>query len=157
MSRLVQLWLLGALLVIGGCLSNSAEEARVVQSAGTASSVCNKKWQLVRLRINGAAVPIQKPADFTFVCNLDGNVMGRSGINTYRGELQITENGLMLWDSSSFASTKMSGPEILLQQENTYLRALAGTRQAFTKSRGKRLILRDASGDIYIEYVRAGS
>lgn len=156
MSRLVQLWLLGALLVISGCLTSGVEEARVVQNAGSADSVCDKKWQLVRLRVSGTTVSIQRPADFTFVCNHDSNVMGSSGINTYRGELQVTDNGQMLWDTSSFVSTKMSGPDPLLQEEHTYLRALAGTRQAFTKSQGKRLILRDVSGDIYIEYVRAG-
>ncbi|WKD49971.1 META domain-containing protein [Microbulbifer spongiae] len=156
MRRLVQLWLLGTLLAIGGCLTSGVEEARVVQSAGNMSTVCGKKWQLVRLRINGAAISVQGLANFTFVCNRDGNVVGRSGINTYRGVLQVTDNGQLLWDTSSFASTKMSGPEVLLQQENTYLRALAGTRQAFTKSRGKRLILRNVSGDIYIEYVNVG-
>ncbi|MFA0812881.1 META domain-containing protein [Microbulbifer epialgicus] len=157
MSRFIQLWLTGILLVIGGCLATGAEEARVIQNAGNTNTVCNIKWQLVRLRVNGAAIPIQRPTDFTFLCNRDGNVMGRSGINTYRGELQVTDNGQLLWDTSSFVSTKMGGPAQLLQQEHTYLRALSGTRQAFTKSRGKRLILRDASGDIYIEYVRAGS
>ncbi|BBM01500.1 META domain-containing protein [Microbulbifer sp. GL-2] len=156
MSRLMQLWLLGALLVIGGCLTTGKEEARVIQNAGNATSVCGKKWQLVRLRVNGGTIPIQGPENFTFLCNQDGNVMGRSGVNTYRGELQVTDNGQMLWDTSSFVSTKMGAPPQLLQQEHTYLRALSGTRQAFTKSRGKRLILRDASGEIYIEYVRAG-
>ncbi|MCO1335020.1 META domain-containing protein [Microbulbifer sp. OS29] len=156
MSRLVQVWLVGALLVIGGCLTNRVEEAQVVQSAGSMGAVCGKKWQLVRLRVRGAVVPIQRPTDFTFLCNLQGNVMGRSGINTYRGEVQVTGNGQLLWDTSSFVSTKMSGSELQIQQENTYLFALAGTRQAFTKSRGSRLILRDPSGEIYIEYLNAG-
>ncbi|WP_445355432.1 META domain-containing protein [Microbulbifer sp. EKSA008] len=156
MSRLVQIWLLGALLVVGGCLTNRIEEAQVVQSSGSMGAVCGKKWQLVRLRVNGGVVDIQRPADFTFVCNLQGNVMGRSGVNTYRGEVQVTDNGQLLWDTSSFVSTKMGGPEPLLRQEHAYLGALAATRQAFTKSRGNRLILRDPSGDIYIEYVKAG-
>ncbi|WP_444928956.1 META domain-containing protein [Microbulbifer sp. SSSA002] len=156
MSRLVQIWLLGALLVIGGCLTNRIEEAQVVQSSGSMSAVCGKKWRLVRLRVSGTVVDIKKPANFTFVCNLQGNVMGKSGINTYRGEVQVTDNGLLLWDTSSFVSTKMSGPEPLLRQEHAYLRALAATRQSFTKSRGGRLILRDPSGDTYIEYIKAG-
>lgn len=154
MSKFVQLWLLGVALVIGGCLGIGTEEARVVQSAGSQNTVCGHKWQLVRLRVNGGAIPIEEVDRFTFLCNLDGNVMGKSGINTYRGALQVTENGQLLWDTSSFASTKMAGPEFLMQQENSYLRALAGTRQAFTKSGGDRLILRDPSGDIYIEYVK---
>ncbi|SHF21881.1 Heat shock protein HslJ [Microbulbifer donghaiensis] len=156
MSRLILLWLLGAVLVVGGCLGVGTEEAPVVQSAGNMNAVCGNKWQLTRLRVNGEAVSVAEADRFTFLCNLDGNVMGKSGINTYRGSMQITDNGQLLWDTSSFASTKMAGPDALMQQENAYLRALSGTRQAFTKSGGARLILRDAAGDIYIEYVKVG-
>lgn len=156
MSRFMQLWLLGAILVVGGCLGVGTEEAPVVQSAGNMGAVCGNKWELKRLRLNGDAIAITDTNRFTFLCNLEGNVMGKSGVNTYRGAMQITDNGQLLWDTASFASTKMAGPDNLLQQENAYLRALAGTRQAFTKSGGARLILRDPSGDIYIEYVRVG-
>lgn len=154
MSKFGLLWLAGLTLVIAGCLGLGTDQPQVIQTAGSLNSVCGNKWQLKRLRVNGEAVAIEENARFTFLCNAEGSVMGKSGINTYRGSLQITDNGLMLWDTSSFASTKMAGPEPLMQKENTYLRALAGTRQAFTKSGGGRLILRDASGDIYIEYVR---
>jgi len=156
MGKWVQLWLVGVALVVGGCLGMGTEEAPVVQTAGNVNTVCGNKWALKRLRINGEAIAIEDTDRFTFLCNREGNVMGKSGINTYRGAMQVTDNGQLLWDTSSFASTKMAGPESLLQQENSYLRALAGTRQAFTKSRGDRLILRDPSGDIYIEYVKVG-
>lgn len=156
MSRSVQLWLLGAALAVAGCAGIGTEEAPVVQKAGNMNSVCGGKWELKRLRINGEAVPIEEKERFTFLCNRDGNVMGKSGINTYRGTMLVTDNGQILWDTSSFASTKMTGPEALMQQENLYLRALAGTRQSFTKAGGQRLILRDPSGDIYIEYVKVG-
>ncbi|WP_346838022.1 META domain-containing protein [Microbulbifer sp. SAOS-129_SWC] len=155
MSKVVQLWLLGLAAVVAGCIGMDTSEPQITQSAGTIQSVCGPKWQLNRLRVNGEAVAIDDPARFTFLCNIDGNVMGKSGINTYRGAMQVTDNGQLLWDTSSFASTKMAGPEPLMQKENTYLRALSGTRQAFTKSGGGRLILRDASGEIYIEYVKA--
>ncbi|WP_323846417.1 META domain-containing protein [Microbulbifer magnicolonia] len=156
MSRFMQLWLLGVVLVVGGCLGVGTEEAPVVQSAGNMNAVCGSKWELKRLRVNGEVVPVEQTDRFTFLCNPEGNVMGKSGINTFRGALQITDNGQLLWDTASFASTKMAGPEAQMQQENAYLRALAGTRQAFTKGGGSRLILRDASGDIYIEYVKVG-
>lgn len=154
MSRAVQLWLAGVILVAAGCAGTSGPE--ITQSAGDPHSVCGNKWELKRLRVNGEAVAIQDRERFTFLCNRDGNVVGKSGINTYRGALQVTDTGLLLWDTSSFASTKMAGPEPLTRQENAYLRALAGTRQAFTKSGGERLILRDPPGDIYIEYIKVG-
>ncbi|GAA5525273.1 hypothetical protein Maes01_01838 [Microbulbifer aestuariivivens] len=154
MSKFGLLWLAGLTLVIAGCLNLDTGQPQVVQTAGSLNSVCGNQWQLRRLRVNGAVVPIEDPSAFTFLCNPEGDVVGKSGINTYGGNLQITDNGLMLWDTSSFASTKMAGPPLLMDQENAYLRALAGTRQAFTKSGGDRLILRDPSGDIYIEYIR---
>ena len=156
MSKVVQLWLVGLAVVVAGCIDMSTKEPQITQTAGSLSAVCGHKWQLKRLRVNGEAVAVDDNTRFTFVCNEEGNVMGKSGINTYRGSVQITDNGQMLWDTSSFASTKMAGPEPLMQQENNYLRALAGTRQAFTKSGGGRLILRDPAGDIYIEYLKVG-
>ena len=153
MNKAVHLWLLGLALVVSGCIGIGTQEPELTQTAGNLNSVCGYKWSLKRLRINGEAVPIDMER-FTFLCNRDGNVMGKSGINTYRGSMQVTDNGQLLWDSASFASTKMAGPENLMRQENNYLRALAGTRQAFTKAGGARLILRDPSGDIYIEYVK---
>ncbi|WP_237057381.1 META domain-containing protein [Microbulbifer sediminum] len=154
MSKLAQLWLAGLAIVVTGCIGIGTEEPQVTQSAGTLNTVCGDRWELKRLRLNGDMVAIDDTARFTFLCNREGNVMGKSGINTYRGSLQITDNGLMLWDTSSFASTKMAGPEPMMQQENQFLRALAGTRQAFTKAGGDRLILRDPPGDIYIEFVK---
>lgn len=154
MNRAVHLWLLGLALVVSGCIGIGTQEPELTQTAGNLNSVCGYKWSLKRLRINGEAVPIDNMERFTFLCNRDGNVMGKSGINTYRGSMQVTDNGQLLWDSASFASTKMAGPENLMRQENNYLRALAGTRQAFTKAGGARLILRDPSGDIYIEYIK---
>lgn len=153
MNKVVQLWLVGLALVVAGCIGMDTDESEIVQSAGNLGSVCGPKWQLKRLRVNGEAVQVQDRERFTFLCNTAGNVMGKSGVNTYRGAMTVTDNGQLLWDTSSFASTKMAGPSQLMQQEQTYLRALAGTRQAFTKSGGGRLILRDPSGDIYIEYI----
>lgn len=153
MSKAVQLWLAGLALVITGCISTG--DTKPSQIAGNHSSVCGNKWELKLLRINGEAIGIDEKKGFTFLCNREGKVVGKSGINTYRGDMQVTDNGQLLWDTSSFASTKMTGPLPLMDQENAYLRALAGTRQAFTKAGGARLILRDPSGDIYIEYVKA--
>lgn len=153
MSKVVQLWLVGLALVVAGCIGMDTGESDIVQSAGNTGSVCGPKWQLKRLRVDGEAVGIRDMERFTFLCNPEGNVMGKSGINTYRGSMTVTQNGQLLWDTSSFASTKKAGPSQLMEQERRYLRALSGTRQAFTKSGGRRLILRDPSGDIYIEYV----
>lgn len=156
MNKLAQWCLVSAMVIVGGCLGIGTEEAPVVQTAGSMPAVCGPKWVLKRLRLNGEVAAISDASRFTFMCSVEGNVMGKSGVNTYRGSLQVTDNGLLLWDTASFASTKMAGPDDLMQQERNYLRALSGTRQAFTKSAGARLILRDPSGDIYIEYVKAG-
>ncbi|MBN8429859.1 META domain-containing protein [Microbulbifer salipaludis] len=156
MNKVVPAWLTGLAIVIAGCMNMDSKESGPTQSPGSITSVCGDKWEMRLLRINGQAVPVDQPQEFTFLCNSDGESMGKSGINTYRGAMQITANGQILWDTASFASTKMAGPPQLMEQETQYLRALSGTRQAFVKSGGGRLILRDASGDIYIEYVKAG-
>jgi heat shock protein HslJ len=154
MSRVALLWLAGFALVIAGCIGAGSKDPELTQQSGTLDSVCGNKWELKLLRVNGEAIAIEQHQRFTFLCNREGNVMGKSGINTYRGSMQVTENGQLLWDAASFASTKMAGEESLMQHETAYLRALAGTREAYLKAGGARLILRDASGGIYIEYVK---
>ncbi|WGL15647.1 META domain-containing protein [Microbulbifer bruguierae] len=156
MSKLILLWFTGLIIAVAGCMNMDSKDTGPTQTPGSISSVCGDKWQLRLLRIDGQAVPVEQLKEFTFLCNSDGEAMGKSGINTYRGTLQITANGQLLWNADSFASTKMAGPPQLMDQENRYLRALAGTRQAFVKSGGAHLILRDISGDIYIEYIKAG-
>ncbi|MEW5248624.1 META domain-containing protein [Microbulbifer sp. 2201CG32-9] len=154
MGKFTQIWLAVPAALMAGCLGVGTEQPQITQHAGSSTSVCSDKWQLKRLRVNGETVEVEDSSRYTFVCNPAGDVVGKSGINTFRGSVKITDNGQMIWDTSSFASTKMSGPDYLMQQENAYLGALAGTRQALTKSGGNRLILRNPSGDIYIEYVR---
>ncbi|QIL90975.1 META domain-containing protein [Microbulbifer harenosus] len=156
MSKAVPVWFLGLAIVIAGCMNMGGKDSGPSQTPGSMNSVCGHKWELRLLRINGQAVPVDQPREFTFLCNAGGEAMGKSGLNTYRGTLQITANGGLLWDSASFASTKMAGPPQLMEQENQYLRALSGTSQAFVKGGGGRLILRDASGNIYLEYIKAG-
>ncbi|WOX04248.1 META domain-containing protein [Microbulbifer pacificus] len=156
MNKVVPVWFIGLAIVIAGCMNMGDKESGPSQTPGTVSSVCGDKWELRLLRINGQAIPIDQPREFTFLCSPGGEAMGKSGLNTYRGSLQVTTNGGLLWDTASFASTKMAGPPQVMEQENQYLRALSGTRQAFVKSGGGRLILRDVSGDIYIEYIKAG-
>ena len=151
------IWLAGLAILIAGCMGMDTENSGPSQTPGDIASVCSGKWQLRLLRLDGEAVVIDEPESFTFLCNSGGEAMGKSGINTYRGAMQITTNGQLLWDTGSFASTKMAGPPQLMEQETQYLRALSGTRQAFVKSGGGRLILRDVPGDIYIEYIKAGS
>ena len=155
MSRLLVVWLAGLGIVIAGCVGMDSDDSGPTQTPGSLSAVCSGKWEMRLLRLNGEAVPVNEPESFTFLCNSEGQAMGKSGLNTYRGAMQVTDSGQILWDTDSFASTKMAGPPQLMNQEAQYLRALSGTRQAFVKSGGGRLILRDASGDIYIEYVKA--
>ncbi|WP_226703593.1 META domain-containing protein [Microbulbifer elongatus] len=157
LNKAIPVWLIGLAIVIAGCMNMGDKDSGPTQNPGSMSAVCGDKWEMRLLRINGQAVPVDQPQEFTFLCNSDGEAMGKSGINTYRGTLQITTNGQILWDTASFASTKMAGPPQIMEQETQYLRALSGTRQAFVKSGGGRLILRDAPGDIYIEFIKAGS
>lgn len=155
MNKVTQLWLAALTLVIIGCAGLGSKEPMITQKPGSLQAVCGHKWELQRLRVNGDAIEIAQSRDFTFLCNREGQVMGKSGINTYRGAMQVTDSGQLLWDTGSFASTKMAGPEPLMNQENAYLRALAGSRQAFLKAGGARLILRDESGEIYLEFTKA--
>ena len=157
MKKLLPVWLFGFAVVIAGCMSMDGKDSGPTQTPGSVTSVCGSKWEMRLLRINGQAVPIDQPQEFTFLCNSGGEAMGKSGINTYRGAMQITTNGQILWDTGSFASTKMAGPPQVMEQETRYLGALASTTQAFVKSGGGRLILRDASGDQYIEYIKAAN
>lgn len=140
---------------LGGCSTNGPADAFVNQLPGSNTEVCGQKWALDLLRVDGDAITPEQPGSFTFLCNDEGLAMGKSGINSYRGNLELTPSGQVLWNTDSFVSTKMAGPPQLMDQESAYLRALARTQEAYLKANGGRLVLRDASGNNYIEYIRS--
>ncbi|MCH9692058.1 MAG: META domain-containing protein [Gammaproteobacteria bacterium] len=159
MGKLAQLWFLGLILTISSCSLLKSKDTGYLQfeqEPGTLATICGDKWRLKLLRINGEAINISRPSDFTFLCNREGQVVGKSGVNTYRGVMAITNSGHIVWDTDSFASTKKTASEELISQENKYLYALAGSRRALLKNGGARLILRDTSGNIYIDYIKSG-
>ncbi|WP_105102083.1 META domain-containing protein [Microbulbifer pacificus] len=139
--------------LISGCVGVDVKNPAATLLAGEMDTVCGKKWELNQLTANGHVIGIEEMGRFTFRCNRDGEVLGNSGINQYRGSMRIIDGGQLLWDRSRFASTKMAGPEALMEQENNYLLALASSTEAFVRAGEPYLILRDPSGEFHIEYV----
>ena len=84
------------------------------------------EWRLTKMIKNGTDLPLSKTPEPTFACQGDGKVVGLATINRYFGSLRFIDAREIKW--SPFGSTRMAGPQELMQQENEFLRALAQTQ-----------------------------
>ena len=80
----------------------------------------------------------------------NGTVAGNAGVNTYSGT--YTTSGTDGIAIGGLATTKMAGPEHLMQQEQQFLSALAASKTY--ELRGETLTLRDASGATQVTATR---
>lgn len=98
-----------------------------------------------------AVVSALAGAELTAVFAEDGTLSGSAGVNTYNGSYTTSGSSI---DIGPLATTKMAGPQDLMDQEQLYLAALDN---ATTYSvRGTELELRDDTGAMQVSYVRAG-
>jgi len=65
----------------------------------------------------------------TIVFYADGHVNGKAPINSYNSRFRLGSGGRIEWSKPGFITTRMAGPSAQMQQEDDYLRALAGSTQ----------------------------
>lgn len=70
----------------------------------------------------GAVESVAAGSEITAVFGEDGSLTGSSGVNTYSGTYTAEERTLAI--DPAIVTTKMAGPEPLMQQEQKYLAAL---------------------------------
>jgi heat shock protein HslJ len=98
-----------------------------------------------------ALVSLAADSEITAVFSDDGTLSGNASVNTYR--TGYATSGATMTIDAAIATTKMAGPDDLMQQEAAYLTALP--QSATYSIEGDDLWLRDAEGAALAHYVAA--
>jgi heat shock protein HslJ len=97
----------------------------------------------------GGLLSLAASSAITATFGSDGSLTGNAGVNRYT--TTYTTSGDTMTIDAAIATTKMAGPEELMQQEAAYLAALPQT--ATYAIEGDELWLRDATGAALAHYV----
>lgn len=133
-------------LVLSGCqgAEDKSDGARAKcerLTADTPGQAADGRWVLKQMVIAGRDYSLTAKLP-TIQIDQEGKVSGFSSVNRYFGKMDIDDRGSITW--SPLGSTRMAGPEDLMQQEDAFLKALAKTTQGQRKE--KHLILQNKEG-----------
>ena len=107
------------------------------------------QWRLTEWTLSSLSA-----GDFDITARFaDGQVSGRSGVNTYGGPYEADAGGA--FSVGPLASTEMAGPEPAMRAEGAYL-MLLGQAQSYRMDSG-RLTLFDAGGNVSLVFEATGS
>jgi heat shock protein HslJ len=71
-------------------------------------------------------------------------VNGKATLNRYSGNLELLEDGKIIW-SKAFIMTRMAGPPELMQQEADFTQVLMETTRMYLQDKGLLLMSEDRS------------
>lgn len=95
-----------------------------------------------------AVVGVEQESELTLVFGTDGTVSGSAGVNQFNGPFTVTEDAVKI---GPLATTKMAGPDNLMEQEAAYIKALeAGVEWDVARDV---LTTRDGSGAMQINAI----
>ena len=86
-------------------------------------------WRLMSLTQAGKVTAMPPDSGVTIVFYAGGRVNGKAPINSYSSRFRLGSGRRIEWPTPSFVTTRMAGPSAQMQQEDDYLRALAGSTQ----------------------------
>lgn len=134
---------------LAGCTRQQADTPQETQTAQhtlitskNLDAIAGTQWILEEMIFDGSAYPLSARKPFIKIA-FNGKVNGIASLNTYFGSVQIDDKGAVTWPMP-FGSTKMAGPEILMQQEDAFLEAL--TKISSFSVEGFRLTAQSADG-----------
>ena len=106
-------------------------------------------WQATAIN-NGkqAVVSVQNDTTVTAIFGSDGTLTGNDGCNNYNGIYKTDGDKITI---GPIATTRMACEQAVMDQETTYLNALANA-STFTLGKGT-LELRDTNGALQVDYV----
>lgn len=121
---------------------NTPKAQYILITSKNLDAIAGTQWILEEMICDGSAYPLSARKPFIKI-TLDGKVNGIASLNTYFGNVQIDDKGTVTWPKP-LGSTKMAGPQILIQQEDAFLEAL--TKISGFSVEGFRLTAQSADG-----------
>ena len=114
-----------------------------------ANSLMGTRLLLVRLIAEGREIPIPGGAAVVLTLDRSGHAAGYTGVNRYRGAVQFPAAGQIEFPSA-FATTRMIGPEVLMDLERSYLNALSTVKRWRPSLNGA--VMESANGSTILEF-----
>jgi heat shock protein HslJ len=102
------------------------------------------EWNLMQMTKDHESIELVADSQTTFACDENGRVFGKATLNQYSGNLELQEDGEILW-SKAFIMTRMAGPPELMQQESNFNMALIQTSRMYLNDSKLFLKSRDSS------------
>jgi len=118
----------------------------------TIGSLAGADWRLVRWTSDGKPVELADGSQITLAVTPEGDVSGGASVNRYRGKITLTDTGKVSWGGPGFATTRMAGPQLLMEQEGRFLAALHAVDHAALD--GRTLTLSGAGHSVVLQFVR---
>ena len=108
------------------------------------NDISGVEWNLTQMKKDSDTISLVENSKTTFACDEKGNVTGKATINRYSGNLQLQDDGEIIW-YKAFIMTRMAGPPELMQQEADFTQALMKTSRMYLKDSGLVLTSEDRS------------
>jgi heat shock protein HslJ len=141
-------------IILAGCVvsqakhdSPSASRERI--TASDANRIASTTWRLEKLVFGRETFFPVENSEIAIVFGNDGKVNGMATINRFFGGFGFEDNDKITW-SPHFGSTKMAGPQNLMEQESRFLNALPLTDSVFLES--EILWLESSEGSVVLKF-----
>ncbi len=116
-----------SLVCLAGCKTagNHAAKGEHDITSENLSRITDRQWVLRMMIIDGKEHPLTGDRPFVKFSH-DSKVSGFASINRFSGSIQWDDQGKIKWPP--MLSTMMAGPPDLMNQEDTFLKALQSVR-----------------------------
>jgi len=113
------------------------------------NDIAGIEWHLKQMTRNNVIIALVKDSQISFACDENGRVSGKATLNRYSGNLELKDDGEIIW-SKALIMTRMAGPPQLMQQEADFTQALLQTSRIILND--SKLVLKSSSGSTVLEF-----
>ena len=106
------------------------KDGHILITSDNFNHIAGIQWILQEMTVEDSNYPLAGERPFVKF-ETDGKINGFASVNRFFGSVQVDDKGLLKW--SPMGSTRMAGPEELMNQEDAFLKALPKTEQLSVK------------------------
>ncbi len=150
MRRYLNLMVVFGILFVCACAGTKIDGKPIAPQ--NLNDIAGIEWHLKQMIKDNETIALVKDSQTTFACDENGNVVGKATLNRYSGNLQLLDDGEIIW-SKAFIMTRMAGPPELMQQEADFTQALMQTSRIILNGSKLALMSDDRSNLLVFEQI----
>ncbi len=144
-------WVFAVFAALSAAAAGAGGMADATDREALQGGVAGVEWTLVKLVAGGTKQALEGEAVPTLTVEKNGRAGGRATVNRFSGQMEFGAPGQFRWQGP-LATTRMAGPEPLMEQEGRFLGALG--RATEWHRDGNRLVLSSPGGEDRLEFQR---